>query len=176
MTMLHRATLVSLGLLGACFRPQYDAARLEGMHAKLGLPAGLDDAVTASLADDLLALLEADSVDLTSVFRALGRAARGDVAPARNLFLDLAGFDAWAQRWTALDPDGEAMDRVNPVHVPRNHLVEEALAAATDGDLAPVHRLLEAVTSPFEPRPGLERYTEPGPRGFAAAYRTFCGT
>ena len=42
------------------------------------------------------------------------------------------------ERWRALGPDADAMDRVNPVYIPRNHLVEEALAAATDGDLEPL--------------------------------------
>ena len=57
----------------------------------------------------------------------LGAAARGDAEPARGLFLDLAAFDAWVARWRALGPDADAMDRVNPVYIPRNHLVEEAL-------------------------------------------------
>jgi uncharacterized protein YdiU (UPF0061 family) len=158
------------------FRPRYDAAWAAGMRAKLGLPAGLDDEVTAALAEDVLALLRADRVDLTSFFRALGAAARGDDTAARNLFLDLAGFDAWAQRWRALEPDADAMDRVNPVYIPRNHLVEEALAAATGGDLDPLDVLLAAVTAPFTERPGLERYALPAPDGFGAGYRTFCGT
>ncbi len=68
------------------------------------------------------------------------------------------------------------MDRVNPVYVPRNARVEEALSAATAGDLAPVGRLLEAVTRPFDERSGLEPYAEPAPAGFAGTYRTFCGT
>jgi uncharacterized protein YdiU (UPF0061 family) len=67
------------------------------------------------------------------------------------------------------------MDRVNPAYIPRNHLVEEALTAATDGDLGPLGRLLEAVTVPFEERPGFERYAEPAPQDFGA-YQTFCGT
>ena len=54
---------------------------------------------------------------------------------------------------------------VNPVYIPRNHLVEEALTAATAGDLAPLELLLEAVRSPFDERAGLERYAEPGPGG-----------
>ena len=91
------------------------------------------------------------------------------------MFLDLAGFDAWTARWLALGPDADAMDRTNPAHVPRNHLVEEALDAATDGDLAPLDRLLEAVTAPYDERPGLERYTRPAPESFGA-YTTFCGT
>jgi uncharacterized protein YdiU (UPF0061 family) len=91
------------------------------------------------------------------------------------LFLDLAGFDAWLARWRELGPDADAMDRVNPVYIPRNHLVEEALTAATAGDLDPLKRLLDAVTSPFDERPGLERYAEPAPDDFGT-YRTFCGT
>jgi uncharacterized protein YdiU (UPF0061 family) len=67
------------------------------------------------------------------------------------------------------------MDRVNPVFIPRNHLVEEALAAATDGDLAPLERLVEVVSAPFDERPDRERYAGPAPADFGT-YRTFCGT
>jgi uncharacterized protein YdiU (UPF0061 family) len=67
------------------------------------------------------------------------------------------------------------MDRVNPVYIPRNHLVEEALAAATGGDLHPLYRLLDAVSRPFDERPGLERYAVGAPEDFGT-YRTFCGT
>jgi uncharacterized protein YdiU (UPF0061 family) len=68
------------------------------------------------------------------------------------------------------------LDRANPVYIPRNHLVEDALDAATSGDLDPVRRLLDAVTRPFDDRPGLERYAAPAPEDFGATYRTFCGT
>ncbi|MHA6615960.1 hypothetical protein [Pseudonocardia sp. DLS-67] len=67
------------------------------------------------------------------------------------------------------------MDRVDPVHVPRNHVVEEALTAATAGDMAPFHRLVEVVSSPFDERPGLERYAEPAPAG-SRPHITYCGT
>jgi uncharacterized protein YdiU (UPF0061 family) len=170
----ERAVALAVDALGA-FRPQYDAAWSAGTRAKLGLPDGLADDVAASLVDELLVLLQKDHVDFTSFFRALGAAARGDAAPARNLFLDLAGFDGWADRWRALAPDADAMDRVNPVHIPRNHLVEEALDAATAGDLGPLTSLLDAVSTPFVERPGLERYAAPAPQDFGA-YRTFCGT
>ena len=55
------------------------------------------------------------------------------------------------------------MDRVNPVYIPRNHQVEEALAAATAGDLGPFERLVDVVTRPFDERPGLEAYAAPAP-------------
>jgi len=67
------------------------------------------------------------------------------------------------------------MDRVNPLYMPRNHLVEEVLAAATSGDLDPLELLMEAVATPYDERPGLERYAAPAPDAFGA-YRTFCGT
>ena len=169
-----RAVELAVEALGG-FRREYDAAWAAGMRSKLGLPDGLDDAVTVSLAEDLLALLRDGRVDLTTFFRLLGVAARGDAEPARRAVLDLAGFDAWLQRWRAAGPDPAAMDRVNPVYVPRNQLVEEALTAATAGDLGPLERLLEAVTRPFDERPGLERYALPAPED-AGPYRTFCGT
>ncbi|MEO6500709.1 MAG: protein adenylyltransferase SelO [Jatrophihabitantaceae bacterium] len=157
------------------FRQRYSAAWSAGMRAKLGLPPGVQDAEAASLVDDLLALLQANRVDYTLFFRGLGSAARGESEPVRGLVLDLASLDDWLRRWRALAPDGQAMDRVNPAYIPRNHLVEEALAAAVAGDLDPLGRLLEAVTAPFDERPGLERYAAPAPEDFGA-YRTFCGT
>ena len=157
------------------FRPQYNAAWAAGMRAKLGLPEGLDDEVATALIEDLLALMQESRVDLTSFFRALGTAARGDAEPARLVVLDLARFDAWLERWRALGPDAEAMDRANPVYIPRNHLVEEALQAATTGDLTPLQQLLEVLDRPYEERPGLERYAAPAPGG-TGPYRTFCGT
>jgi uncharacterized protein YdiU (UPF0061 family) len=63
----------------------------------------------------------------------------------------------------------------HPVYIPRNHLVEEALAFATAGDMEPFGKLLEAVTQPFTERPGFERYAEPSPDD-PGGYRTFCGT
>ena len=154
------------------FGSTYDAAWSAGMRAKLGLPADSDH---AGLREDLLTLMTENHVDHTGFFRALGAAARGDSEPARSLVLDLPAIDAWLGRWRALGPDGAVMDRVNPVYVPRNHLVEEALAAGTEGDLAPLHQLLDAVSEPYRERPGLERYAAPDPDD-SSGYRTFCGT
>ena len=171
----EQAIALAVEALGG-FRRQYSEAWSAGMRTKLGLPAGLDDAVLTPLVDELMTLLHSNHVDHTSFFRHLGAGARGDTEPTRGSFLDLAAFDAWAERWRAHGPDAEAMDRVNPVYIPRNHLVEEALAAATAGDLAPFERLVEVVIAPFEERPGLERYAAGAPEDFGATYRTFCGT
>ena len=169
-----RAVELAVESLGR-FRQEYSAAWLAGMTAKLGLPQQTGPEVVRPLVDDVLGLMEAGHVDHTGFWRSLGSAARGDAEPARGLFLDLVAFDAWVERWRALGPDTDAMDRANPVYVPRNHLVEEALDAATGGDLEPLHGLLAAVTDPFTERPGLERYAAAAPVDFGA-YRTFCGT
>ena len=169
-----QAIALAVDALGR-FGEQLDAASLAGMRAKLGLPDGAEDAEVAPLADSLLDLLQTNHVDYTSFFRRLGAAARGDAEPVRELVLDLAAIDSWLERWRALAPDGQAMDRVNPVYIPRNHLVEEALDAAVEGNLDPLGRLLEAVTAPYDERPGLERYAGPAPEDFGN-YVTFCGT
>ncbi|MGO9252811.1 MAG: protein adenylyltransferase SelO [Mycobacterium sp.] len=157
------------------FQTRYDAVWSSGMRAKLGLAPDVDGGVVTPLIDELLRMLKKRHVDYTSFFRHLGRAARGDTESVRGLFADLAGFDDWMSRWRALGPDAEVMDRANPVYIPRNHLVEEALAVATTGDLGPLGQLLDAVTAPYDERPGLQRYAGPAPEDFGT-YRTFCGT
>jgi protein adenylyltransferase len=157
------------------FRAQYDATWTDGMRAKLGLSADIDSADVASLVDELLALLKESRADYTSFFRGLSPAARGDAEATRGLFVNLAGIDSWLRRWQALDPDSDAMDRSNPIYIPRNHLVEDALSAATAGDLDPLQQLLAAVTAPYDERPDFERYAAPAPEDFGD-YRTFCGT
>jgi len=148
------------------FRDQYDATWTDGMRAKLGLPADVDAATVTSLSEDLLNLLKDSRADYTSFFRALSD------NPER---LDVAGIDEWIPRWRALNPDAALMNQTNPLYIPRNHLVEEALTAATAGDLNPLGQLLVAVSAPFTERPGLERYALPAPEDFGD-YRTFCGT
>ncbi|MFO0688823.1 MAG: YdiU family protein [Myxococcota bacterium] len=191
----ERAVALATDALGT-FRDRYFAAFRRGMRAKLGLdeataaggaraaseaadPAGAEIA----LVDAVPELLTRGRVDHTLFFRRLADAVRGDDAPVRALFADPASFDAWAPGWRALLPSSPderrrraaAMDRTNPIYVPRNLEVERALAAATAGDPGPFHALLDAVTRPFDERPGLEAYARPAPPD-APPYRTFCGT
>ncbi len=163
------------------FPDRYRATWDRGMQAKLGLADG--DPGDGELIGDLLALMHAQHTDFTSVFRALSPAAHGDATGVRALFDEPAAFDAWAERWRqrlssqAAEPAeiARAMDRVNPVYIARNHLVEDALGAATAGDLGPVEGLLDVLASPFDQRLGLEAYAAAAPPSFGA-YQTFCGT
>jgi serine/tyrosine/threonine adenylyltransferase len=150
------------------FARAYERQWDEGMAAKLGLAAPDRELVT-----DLLDLMRAQRVDFTRFFRALSAGA------ARAMFTEPEAFDAWAaRRAAALRADraavAAAMDRVNPVYIPRNHRVEESLAQAALGEMRPFHRLLEVVSRPLDERPGLEDYAGPAPVG--APYVTYCGT
>ena len=156
------------------FRTRYAATWSAGMRRKLGLPSGLEEAVVHDLVNEVLGLIRGQA-DYTSFFRALARDRREGTSTARDLVLEVAAYDAWFGRWAALSPDPDVMDRVNPVYIPRNHLVEEALVAGSAGDLAPAQALLDVLRDPFTERPGLERFAEPAPESFGA-YTTFCGT
>lgn len=165
----------------------YAEALLEGQRAKLGISAAscTDDDADRSLVDDWLALMQSNRVDFTLGWRRLADAAQGDDLPPRALFGDAAALQAWLARWRArcATDAGDATARaqrmrsVNPLVIPRNHLVEEALAAASDrADLGPFARLLDALRRPYDDAPGHARYAEPAPADVTASYRTFCGT
>ena len=173
------------------FPSMYGKALLHGQRAKLGLGQGTggDDAADAALAADWLALLQAQAVDFTLGWRRLADAAAGDEAPLRALFADGPALDAWMARWQArcaleagvagVAPAARAaaMRQASPWIIPRNHQVELALEAATErDDLAPFHRLMEALRDPFGQRPGFEAYAQPAPAAVTARYQTFCGT
>lgn len=159
------------------FAPLYEAAWIQAMARKLGLTGTATDEQTArDVSQELLRLMEASSLDFTSTFRALADAVR-DREAAQELRdrVEDPRFDAWFVRWQALGPDPDLMDSVNPIYVPRNHLVEEALEAAYDGDLDPFLKLLDVVTDPSTWKPGHEAYAEPAPAD-QGKYVTYCGT
>ena len=169
---------------------------LSGQRAKLGLQRaqGADDDADSALADEWLALLHAGRVDFTLAWRRLADAAAGDDSRLRSLFADDASApEAWLARWRercAREDEGSStssaavtvaraqrMRRVSPWVIPRNHRVEEALAAASDHeDLGPFDRLLEALKHPYDETPASAPYAEPASADVTAGYRTFCGT
>ena len=133
------------------------------MAAKLGL-----DAPHPELVDDLLELLHAQRVDFTLFFRALA------AGTARALFAEPEPFDAWAARREALLPADRtavaaAMNRVNPVYIPRNHRVEEALTAATGGRPRPVPPAGRRRVAPVRRASRPRRLRRTRPRGLRPA-------
>jgi len=146
---------------------------LAGMRAKLGLFT--HEPEDLSLVEDLLTWMHQQSADFTNTFRAL----TAGNAP------DRAGpdFDAWhlrlAARWKRQPQTGTEvlglMRGANPAVIPRNHLVEAALhAATTAGDLSVMTDLLDMLATPYDHDRDMAPFTAPGDAG--RPYRTFCGT
>ncbi len=140
-------------------------------RTKIGL--GTAQADDERLIVDLLTLMAENGADFTNTFRAL---ATGD---ARDQFTDRAAFDAWAERWqTRLEgedaPEARMRD-ANPAFIPRNHRVEQMIAAALDGDLGPFRRLMEVLARPYEDQPEHADLTRP-PQPGEEVQATFCGT
>ena len=148
---------------------------LNGMRAKLGLFNEEPD--DKALVDDLLAWMQRGSADFTNTFRMLTTGMLAVESPDTGP--DLA---EWQRRWQSRrqrqpQSRGEAaelMRRHNPAVIPRNHKVEEALQAATAGDLSVMERLLDVLASPYDHDRDLLAFTPP--RAGGPSYRTFCGT
>jgi len=164
------------------FVEHYGAHWLDGMRVKLGLTSSENG--DFDLASGFLTALEGQNADYTLALRRLSDAARGDDDALRVLLDDPSAYNAWADHWRArlsresvsAEARAQAMNRVNPIYIPRNHKVEEALTAAVEGQtLEPFETLLEVLESPFDEKEGLEAYASPAPESFGR-YRTFCGT
>ncbi len=148
------------------FAARFQRHWLAGMRAKLGLftEAGGD----ANLIQSLLDWMRETQADFTNTFRALSH---------------IATADDWHQRWqlrlrqqpqSAVEVT-ELMRRHNPAFIPRNHKVEEALAAATKGDMSVMRRLLDVLAKPYDDLQEHFDYSSPAPPN-SCAYQTFCGT
>ncbi|MDC0946598.1 YdiU family protein [Nitrospinaceae bacterium] len=164
-----------------CIQPLYESYWLSGMRSKIGLTT--EDILDEELINDLLKIMEAGQADFTLVFRRLSKTLQGDSDAVRNLFKEPDAFNAWVVRWQkrleqediVAETTAQAMDRVNPIYIPRNHKVEESLAAAVNQDMTLFTKLLEVVIQPFDEVEGNEAYTEPAP-ATNRRYQTFCGT
>lgn len=157
------------------FDARYDAHFATGMASKLGMQVP-----DRGLVDDLLTIMEQQRADWTNTFRALAEELRGNPTPL-DVVVSRESIGPWLTRWRELltgdaDEIADAMDRVNPLYIPRNHRVDAALRAATDGDMAPFHELLEVVTHPFELREEWADYAKPASELFSEGFQTFCGT
>ncbi|MGB4779367.1 protein adenylyltransferase SelO [Microbacterium sp.] len=173
-----RSALSVAAAIVETFPELYEHHRTEAFRAKLGLGRAVASSVVADLADTALDLLETHRVDFTGFWRDLAAAADGDERPARGRFLGpVAELDEWLARWSALGPDAVGIRSVNPIYIARNHIVEEVLAAATDGDLGPFAHLVGLLDDPFIERadPSYRRFAWPAPDD-APRHRTFCGT
>lgn len=147
---------------------EFEAIFTQAFHARMGAKLGLaawrpqDEA----LLDDLFKLMDANQADFTLSWRRLAAALQGQRSAFEDLFIDRPAAGAWLDRLqTRLAQDGRAvaevvagMNRVNPLYVLRNHLAEEAIRAAKNGDATEIDTLMKLLKNPYVAQDGYERY------------------
>lgn len=151
------------------YADQYDSAWRTGLANKLGFSQRTED--IDRLAEDFLKLMQTTGADYTQTFRALMREEMHE------------SFTDWLERWNALinqQPGGkqaalDIMAQVNPVVIPRNHLVQAALDEAEQGSMTSFNKLLKACATPYDAAHEGTVYAKPPPAD-TAHYVTYCGT
>lgn len=157
------------------FPDRFASQYTKRFQAKLGLP---EDA-PPELIRECLELLATQGVDFTLFFRYLTQAANGGSAEElAKLFADGNAFETWLARWKKENSDSSRlaeMKKANPIIIPRNHRVEQAIQAAYTNDYTPFHRLVGAMKKPYEEQADYADY-EQLPRPDEVVQQTFCGT
>ena len=152
----------------------YQENWLKNMRAKLGL--ALSEGGDLAFAQEFLDILHANQLDYTNSFRQLLDFAKGEIVPQE--------FEQWSKKWqnrrTKEVNNPEEMARLiqenNPAFIPRNHLVEEAIVAASqNANFAPFEELISVLANPYADTSGSEHYRTP-PRAEQVVKATFCGT
>ena len=156
----------------AKFPAQYENFYLDLMRPKLGLQDARDG--DAELVDDWLNYLQDKELDYTLSFRELATRIDAEDAPRFGEF-----ESRWRQRMGEQDIKPAAvvalMNSVNPLFIPRNHRVEQAIQKAVEGDLEIFKDLNAVLTRPFAEQPEFAHYAE-APERNERVTRTFCGT
>lgn len=154
----------------------------EAYAQKLGLQSNAPE--NAKFFETTFQTMTTNATDFTLFFSHLRRITKdGHRAKFIELFKEPTAAENWLDLWqTAKNESGIAandsqtrMDAANPIYIPRNHRVEEAIAAATDGNYEPFHKLHTILQNPFEQQGDADLYEE-APLPDEVVHHTFCGT
>jgi uncharacterized protein YdiU (UPF0061 family) len=156
------------------FQNIYEEKWLNMMRDKLGLFGKSKD--DKKLIDDLLTWMEKNKADYTNTFCYLMNVKIGN-----NSLYDDKEFINWSKNWknrisingNSKEKSLELMKETNPIIIPRNHKVEEALKAANKDNLEVMNKLLSKFNNPYGEQKGIEDYQLPS---LDDNYQTFCGT
>lgn len=159
------------------FPALYRSEWLRVMHQKLGLVG--EDAKDKELIEDLMDLMQKFKMDYTNTFTALG----SESLPEES-GMDSSEFQEWHLRWIkragsngrSIEEAQETMSAYNPQFIPRNHLVEEALEKATEGDMNLFNTFLGVLRDPYAPNKDFSNYQVSPQVEWEENYKTFCGT
>jgi len=157
------------------FEKKYEEKWLNMMRKKLGIYGESEKDKTLIL--DLLTWMHQKKVDYTNTFCHLMNFEN----EKKKEYEDI-DFKAWKKRWkerllmnkNAPDKYIELMKSVNPLIIPRNHKVEQALAEASKNNLNPLNKLLNILKEPYSVQTNISEYQIPSNSN--EKYQTFCGT
>jgi uncharacterized protein YdiU (UPF0061 family) len=157
------------------YSERFSAQVTDRFRAKLGLPTE----APAERIQECLDLLAAEEADLTLFFRRLTHVAGGGTSDAlAAMFPGSERFKTWFATWRReADPVQHLSDMraANPILIPRNHRVEQAIQSASRDDFAPFHRLVDALAAPYAEHVEYVDLETP-PRPEEIVRETFCGT
>ena len=156
------------------FQNIYEDKWLNMMRDKLGLFG--EDKNDKKLINDLFNWMEKNKADYTNTFCNL-MDINSDEIYKNNDFID------WKNEWkkrselnnSTKEKQSKLMKSNNPIVIPRNHKVEEALAEADKGSLDKMKKLLAILKNPYDNQNNIEEYQAPAPSS-NKKYQTFCGT
>jgi uncharacterized protein YdiU (UPF0061 family) len=159
------------------FTDRFEHYWLSGTRRKLGLFN--EEPGDRALVDALLDWMRTTHADHTNTFAALADSVVAPDAAAASDPAFTQWHDAWQARLARQPQPREASVQLqrahNPAVIPRNHLVEAALAAAEQGDISVTECLLDVLAAPFDHERHAPKYRLPAPAD-GACYQTFCGT
>ena len=147
----------------------FDKKRMTLLGEKIGIKNL--KASDETLVHQFLAYLEKESLDFTLAFREIT-----NLYNATSTFFpktkDLASFiESWRDR-VSLVPQ---LNEINPIYIPRNHLVQKAIDEAYEGNYDFFNQLLKVISDPYREKNGLEKFAH-APEPHERVYQTFCGT
>ena len=157
------------------FQNIYEKKWLNMMRDKLGLFG--EDKNDRKLIDDLLNWIEKHKIDYTNTFCHLMEIKIDDNTYKEEAFI--TWFEEWKKRSklnnSSKEKQIELMKKNNPIVIPRNHKVEEALSEAYNGNLEKINKLNNVLKNPYSNQEDIAEYQVPAPTT-NEKYQTFCGT
>ena len=157
------------------FEKKYEVKWLNMMRNKIGLSKSEEK--DKFLIVDLLTWMHQKKADYTNTFCYL----MNEIIQKKNIYKD-DSFLNWKKRWEVrLKSEDKTPDQYlklmkifNPLVIPRNHKVEEALKAAEENNLKPITKLIEILKNPYLNQKNIDDYQIPSNSN--ENYQTFCGT
>ena len=155
--------------------PSYQEYFYKEFGEKLGLET--IDNKNIKLIENYIKILHSESIDFTLSFRHLSKIVNQSIGLEDSVFSKSKDFLTWYKSWKKeinVADIFQEMNLKNPCYIPRNHLIEDALENAINGDMKKINTIIKLLSEPFTEKNGFEEYILPSSTD--DPYVTYCGT